>query len=315
MLMPAQRSPVPGPAWDDALVTYPNPWPAPVQAPQPGVFPLRPLRIGEILGFAMRIAWSNALLLVPIALVAQVLAAAAQLGILSAFGDLQTVAGGSWSSIPARPTQADLDRVLTLSSHVLAASGFSLVVALTITPIVAGLAASGAAIAATRTTRDFPGVVARMRGRWWSVIATSLLTGLCVFAGLLLLVVPGIIVAIALIPSGPVAAIEGARPVAAVKRAAALSKGFRPRLLGVYLLAVVCAAAAGLAFGAVVGALIGGSNTVGTYVVIQIVGAVFGGLTGAWTATVVALLYIDLRMRREGLADSLRRAALERSGQ
>ena len=285
----------------------PSPWDRP--AAQPGLYPLRPLGVGEILTTAIRVAWANLALLLPVGLLVSLLSTGVQLAVLSATGNLAALANGTLFAVPTKPTNADVDRLGASLGHFVLAVGASSLVMLVLTPVLVGLAASGAATAATRTGTDLAGVVRRLRGRWVALILTSLLVFACVLGGLVLLIVPGLILTIALIPAAPAAAIEGARPVAAVKRALWLSKGSRWRLFGVILLAGLFAGIGGAVVGAVIGGVVGHSGSVSSYVTVQLVIAALTGVVSAWSGTVNALLYIDLRLRKEGLGQALAASA------
>lgn len=289
-------------------MTYSGQWPAPAKPAQPGVYPLRPLRIGEILGHGIRIAGTNLILLVPLALVIGLAAAGIQIAILSAFGDLDTVASGRWVPLLRQPTQADTQQLFNLSRHVLLATAGGGILTLLVAPVLAAIAAAGVAQAATRRERNSAAVLARLRGRWGSILGTGLLAGACIALGLILLVVPGVVVAIVLLPAGPVAAVEGGRPAANLRRAARLTQGSRSRLFGITLLAALCGGGVVFVFTQVVGGLLRVGTGTGGYVTLQLAGAVIGAVTAAFTAAVTALLYVDLRMRREGLAEALARS-------
>ena len=290
-------------------MTYPGQWPAPARAAQPGGYPLRPLRIGEILGNGIRIAGANLVLLAPLALLTGLAGVGIQIAVLSGFGDLDTVASGRWTELLQDPTQANARQLVTLFWHLLLASVGGAVITYLIAPVLAAIASAAAARAATQRGRDSAAVLARLRGRWGVVLGTGLLAGACVVVGLMLLIVPGVVLAIVLLPAGPVAAIEGGRPLANLRRAAQLSQGFRGRLFGVSLLALLCVAGVGLVFAQVLAGLLRIGTDTGGYVILQLAGAVIGSVTSAFTAAVTALLYIDLRMRREGLAEALARSA------
>ena len=289
-------------------MTYPSQWPAAAPPAQPGVYPLRPLRIGEILGHGIRIAWANAVLLVPLALVAGLVAAGIQLAVLAGFDELDTLASGRWATLLQQTTPADAQRLLTLSWHVLLASAAGGIVTLLVTPVLAGMAAGGVAESATRRGPQTAAVLTRLRGRWGTLVLTGLLAGGCVAVGLVLLVVPGVVLGVMLLPAGPVAALEGGRPLDNLRRAARLTQGMRGRLFGVSLLAALCAGGVGLVLTAVLGGVLRIGNDTGGYVALQLTGAVVGGFTAAFSAAVTALLYVDLRMRREGLAQALARS-------
>jgi hypothetical protein len=135
--------------------------------------------------------------------------------------------------------------------------------------------------------------------RLWSVILVSLLVGLIVAAGIILLIVPGIIFYVLLSVSIPVLIVEGRRGTEAMGRSWNLVKGHFWHALGVI---VVAALIVGVVSG-IIGA-IGGSN----WAVRWIFTAIAQILTVPFASLVSVLLYLDLRARSETLsAETLRR--------
>ena len=273
---------------------------------EPGLFPLRPMAVGEILGAAIRVVRRHLLVLAPIALVIGAAATTVEMLILNAFGELNAVATGSWAVVPAQPDDAWLSGVLTTFRHLLLAEGGSLSVSLLTVPILTACAAAGVAVSAISKSAGGTSSLGRLRGRWASVVGSGVLAGLFTVAGLLVLVVPGIVIWVVLLPVAPVAALEGGRPTRVIRRATRLSAGFRGRLFGISLLAVLISVAAQTLVGSVLGALVPAADPVQNLLVAQAVGTVVGAFTASWSATVTALLYVDIRIRREGLADALR---------
>jgi hypothetical protein len=140
-----------------------------------------------------------------------------------------------------------------------------------------------------------------MRGRLWVFLLTLLLASLAVMGGLLLLIIPGVIVALRISVLTGVMVVEEKYKAAAFRRCGELAKGHYARLfvVGVVLaLLVQCPAmlvqglaewagmsSAALSVGAWIAALIGG-----------IVNAVVHPLN----SLLQVLLYFDLRVRNEG---------------
>lgn len=83
--------------------------------------------------------------------------------------------------------------------------------------------------------------IGRVLGRY---LGTYALTMLIFLIGLALLVVPGLVAAVLLMFTLPVAVIERKRPIAAITRSIALGKGFYWRNFGVQMLALLVAIAA-----------------------------------------------------------------------
>ena len=134
--------------------------------------------------------------------------------------------------------------------------------------------------------------------RLWSVILVSILVGLVVAAGFILLVIPGIIFLVFLSVSIPVLIVEGRRGTEAMGRSWNLVKGNFWHAFGVI---VVAALIVGIISG-IIGA-IGGHN----WAVRWIFTSIAQILTVPFASLVSVLLYLDLRARSESLsADTLR---------
>ena len=134
--------------------------------------------------------------------------------------------------------------------------------------------------------------------RLWSVILVSILVGLVVAVGFILLVIPGIIFLVFLSVSIPALIVEGRRGTEAMGRSWNLVKGNFWHAFGVI---VVAALIVGIISG-IIGA-IGGDN----WAVRWIFTAIAQILTVPFASLVSVLLYLDLRARSESLsADTLR---------
>ena len=143
------------------------------------------------------------------------------------------------------------------------------------------------------------GEVLRALGdRAGSVIVVSIMSGLLIGLGTLLLVIPGILIAVWTVVATPVAAIEGLKNSAALSRSRSLARGQFWHVLGTMLLAWVIVMA--LVFGL----------AIALGMVFGIVGAperLIEMLTGLLMvplfpliAVTASLLYYDLRVRSEG---------------
>jgi hypothetical protein len=138
-------------------------------------------------------------------------------------------------------------------------------------------------------------------GKLGSVIWVSLLVGLSVAIGFLLLIIPGIILLAFLAVSVPALVVEDVRGTNAMRRSWQLVSGHFWHVLGVVVVAAIITGIIGGLIGA-----IGGSN--------RIVGAIFTALgqviVAPYSALVTVLLYLDLRARKENLTESALRAQL-----
>lgn len=283
-------------------MSAPGPWP---NQPAPvGFYPLAPLTLGDILGSAIKIAWRHLVLLAPLALIVGGVAAIIELATLSSSDAGQRFLDGSWGALAADASPAEIEQALADLFPVMWAVGVAALVSGVLSPVVSGIAAPLVAQAATTRTGTDAGAFHRLTGRWIGLIGASVLMILAVAAGTLLLVVPGVIVGVGLAVIGPVAAMEGATPTEALRRSWKLTLGFKWRVFGIELLCGLFVAIAAMIVTALV-ELISGPMT---YTSSLVVSVIVGAFTGAWMACVTALIYVDLRIRKEGLADSLRRA-------
>jgi hypothetical protein len=183
---------------------------------------------------------------------------------------------------------------------------------------------------------------AAARGRVPTLLALSLLTGLAIVAAALVVSVPAILLAVLGAPgvvlvlvwfltvlaiialgvyvyivvgvAGPAVVLEGRGVLAAWSRSRRLVKGSFWRVLGILLLMALIVG--GIAFAiaipfAVVSGVADPDNPFGIVpLTIDGIGAILGGtITSPFAAAVVVLLFVDLRIRREGLDIELARAA------
>ena len=135
-----------------------------------------------------------------------------------------------------------------------------------------------------------------------------------VAVGLMLLVVPGVFAYLILVLAAPVVVMERSATGAAIRRSAALTRGHRGRILGAVAVTTISGVLAGAVASALVGGLVGQTGSVGALLLTEFVSVVVGGLAAAWTGAVVAVLYIDIRIRTEHLDQALRYAASQETG-
>ena len=158
----------------------------------------------------------------------------------------------------------------------------------------------------------------RIRPRLWPLLLASTIAGILPYIGLLFLVIPGLILWALWALTTPALVLEGLGPFAALRRSAqlawpALTRVWCVRALSV-LIGLLIQALIALPFG-LIGALIvvanqpepGTAATVAILAVSVLGGILAGMITTPFLAGVLALLYIDRRMRAEGLDFVLRR--------
>lgn len=124
------------------------------------------------------------------------------------------------------------------------------------------------------------------------VMWISILSGLIVFGGFLLFIIPGIIFAVFLTVAIPALVVENQRGTGALSRSWNLVKGSWWFVLGFVVVTGIIASVVGGILGA-----IGGSN----WITMWIMDAIARMITAPFTAIVSVILYVELRSRHEAL--------------
>ncbi|GII99337.1 glycerophosphoryl diester phosphodiesterase family protein [Sediminihabitans luteus] len=311
-------APVPPPVYLDA-------------ATKPGVVPLRPLGLGEILDGAFGTVRANPRVM--LGLPALLLAVVTAVGALVAY--LFSGAVSPWAvdleDAVGIPGYADL--IMQDLYPAMVQSWFQVLA----TPLVTGVLvlAVGDAVIGRRAA---PGTV--LRGAWsrfgalltfsiiqlvgtvllWGVVPVLAVWGAVVAWGdggllLLLVLIPALAVvtvwiAVRLLLVPPALVLERQKLGPAIGRGWRLSRGSFWRVLGIYLLAAIIAFAAAAALSipfSVVSSLVP-SDAV-AIVVVQVGNLVTSIVSTVFVGAITCLLYIDVRMRREGLDVELAAAA------
>ena len=135
--------------------------------------------------------------------------------------------------------------------------------------------------------------------RMFPVLGVSILTGLAIMVGFVFLIIPGIIVSIMLCLSVPAVVVERGGVFAAMSRSSELTSGYRWKIFGLYLVALVVLLIIATIFGAVVSLVGFGLN--GNMLALLITGWVVDVVIGVFSAALTAVLYFKLRMAKEGL--------------
>ncbi|TPW77209.1 glycerophosphoryl diester phosphodiesterase membrane domain-containing protein [Schumannella soli] len=320
---------VPGPAQNGG-------WRPP---PKPGLVPLRPLTLGEILGATFQVMRRNPAPTFGIALLLQVIA-----GVVST----ALVGGVLWATISRVDSAASADQDAIVAGGVAAgivAGLVGLALNLVVTAIIQGLVTLEVARGTLGERLRLGGMWRRIRPRVGALIGwVSLFTGVNIvviggFAAALFALgslgeaAIGVAIALAVIlalayavvgawlgvkliyvPSAITLERLGVR--AAIRRSWTLIRGSFWKTLGIYLLVYVIYYAAsqiistplGIVLGVVGGLLgTGGDETSATVTIVVVYAAsiilslVVGAIGTVMLSATTALLYLDLRMRREGL--------------
>jgi hypothetical protein len=243
-------------------------------------FDLRPMTVGEIVSTAVQIYWTRfgvllrlvAIFILPVEVVYAIVVSESSTSRTSVLSELLVVATGQLAT--AACLKAVSDEFLGHRSN-------------------------------WRTAIDF---VWRRSGQ---VLVLAVIEVVLVGAGLLFFIVPGIYLLVALLLATPALLLENLQPINALRRSRALTQGMWFRTAGCYLLASLfvffVALIPTLLFIHVTGS---GTSTSGSDPVAADIASVATSLlTTPFMATVVVLIYYDLRVRKEGLSiDELARS-------
>lgn len=142
--------------------------------------------------------------------------------------------------------------------------------------------------------------------RIWQLILLGILVTITVAIGLVLFVIPGIWLGVGLAIAFPVLMLEGLNGTSAMGRSMNLVSGrwwvTFGRLIVAYLIVIVWIAI----IGAIGGGIANGLSNVTVYeIVLGVTNAILFILVLPYTSAVINLIYLDLRVRKEGLTDEM----------
>jgi hypothetical protein len=299
-------------------------------AARPGAVPLRPLSVGEILDGAITYIRRNPLATLGTAAVLTALSGVIQAAILAVTASTLTAQLTDLTAGSAGGPDLGLAAMsLGQSFGLLLGSIVSWVIGILATgmlTVMMGAAVLGRKLDISGALRIFgprlPAllaltvmVTAAVLALWITGVAVGVTVGV-------LFGIPGIVLAVVIVLSATVAAIwlyirlllapvvlilEAVGPVKAWRRSAELAKGSWWRIFGIQLLAtviaMVIAAIVSVPFQLIAetGISADGEPTTAFWVLITIGSVIAGVITLPFTAGVVSLLYVDRRIRREGL--------------
>ncbi|WP_315097658.1 glycerophosphoryl diester phosphodiesterase membrane domain-containing protein, partial [uncultured Cellulomonas sp.] len=306
------------------------------QALQPGIIPLRPLGMGEIYDGAFRAVRANPRVMFGLAALVVTVAVT-----------LQSVIQWYVKGVVA-PQLADLSGELDPSGQMGVADqlgqSFGLLIAAPVTTIASTVLTGLLIVSVSRSVLGHVATVGEVLRSWrvWLVVGFTFLSGLAV-AAVLGVLVGGVVLLAVNDQTGPAVALgllgglafvvaavwfstrtllvpaalmlEGKKFWPTVGRAWRLTRGSFWRLLGIYLLTSFLAGiiAQFILFPATLIAQLvlrdPSVTSFGSVVLIGIATVIATTLSTTFVSSVVALLYIDVRMRREGLDVELARAA------
>ncbi|GAA1245835.1 membrane protein [Prauserella halophila] len=289
---------------------------------QPGVVPLEPLRLGEVIGGAFATMRAYAGIVFGTSFVIAVISAAVSYFVTRSM--LADVAQIDAAASPERQMQ-QLENML---GDMLPAFGIQLAVMLLVQAVLTGLLMTVVGRAVLGKPITFGEAWAELKPRLLSVL------GLAVVITVLQMVVGGVLGALFITTMGAFGALLTLLPViaiwvylslataalvlergtigSAIKRSVALVKGSWWRVFGFLLVSVVISIGVSLVVGLPfsLASPAPGEALSGGDVLVQEIGTVITStIITPFMSLVAALIYIDQRIRRENLAPELRRAA------
>lgn len=264
---------------------------------------LRPLGIGEILDVGIKIYSRNALTLFKIVLFvvlpAQILVNVVQ---ISALPSDVTLSSGS-----GNPFGGGFTTQGTVSGHDAATFLVGYVIAILINFVATRFAQAGCfrAVADAYLGEEVgwrPSLGFALH-RLPAIVGVALLSGILVGLGALLCVIPGIYLYVAFTVAVPVLLVEGARPVRALGRSRELVRGrwwgtCGVAVVGYLLVSIVTLALTGLVVG--IAFANPARNTVTGFVLNTVATTIGSMIATPAAAAFITVLYIDLRVRKEG---------------
>jgi hypothetical protein len=238
-------------------------------------------------------------LLGSVALVVGIVSAGAELGILAAAGSLDDFASGSWADDILNGTTTSLPAAFWAALIV------SELVSIVGVLILAGLATAFAGADAMGDVGPGAGR-RRLSGRIGRLLGLSVVVGLATAAGAVLLLIPGVVIYLSWMLATPAAIMERSDLASSLRRSSTLARGLRLRFLGVMVLSLLIGGLITAVAQALAGTLAASLSQTTALIVSEAVAAVVAAVTASWTGAVIAVLYIDTRVRTENLGAALR---------
>ena len=279
---------------------------------KPGVIPLRPLALGEILDGAITTMRRHAGLVLGMSAAVAVLAGVVNIAATAAMMD-------DLSALAALDTgELSGDDLLSALTATIFTSMISVVVTVLGTTFLTGFLMIVVGRAVLGQPIDLGTALQELKPRLLPLLGLTLLVTLIVILGILACIVPGVWLYVGLALAPPVLMLEKTTVSGSMSRSWELVKGNWWRIFGILLLTALLVTVVSMLIGVPFALLGGGFSTfTGEFteltfsgLLAQTTGDVLAmTVTTPFAAIVSALIYVDQRMRREGMDISLAREA------
>lgn len=263
---------------------------------------LRPLSIGEIIDVSIKLYRNNFLTLLKVVAVV-----VAPVQLIAALIQSSSTPSDANSFVTIAPGATPGSTTPHFNTSVL----WTLVGGLLVTVVLGALASQLATAASLKAVADaylgekpkaspsLEFAISKLGALLW----LAFLTFICTALGFLLCFIPGFILTVIWTVSIPALLIENKRGFAALNRSQELSKGRFWQIVGVLLLGRIIAGILGAILGAAFGAAfaVSGTSELARFVTSALSGTIAQILVTPFLAAMIAILYFDLRVRKEGL--------------
>lgn len=327
------------PPWGGPPASGPQqPYQQYVAPPKPGVIPLRPLGLGEILDGAFQTARRNGRAMFGSALLVQAISTVLTILVLALIGGSSLLAVFANGEID---TQMSSSATATLATALFSAAGIAVIISVLASMVMQGVLVIPVMRATVNRQTGFTLMWSLAKPRIWTLILLALLysvvailiiallalTGVVLFLSMSFLSIPIIFLILLgfaalaawigtkLILAPAAIVVEGHSVFSAMGRSWQLTGGNFWRTFGTYILAqLIVGAIAGvisIPIGLLTGLIAGLINpnpkpgeaiaiAITTQLISYLISALIGAVALAFQTGVLALIYVDLRMRKEG---------------
>jgi hypothetical protein len=281
---------------------------------KPGVIPLRPLSVGEILDGAVQTMRRHPALVFGVSAIVAIVAGA--LDLASSYWFLSGLPEPAQLG-PAATQQEQLQFLSETFGRLFATLGATLVISLLIRTFLAGfitVVVGKAVLGRPVTLRES---LAELRPRLLPLLGLTVLVTIIVAVATVFLIIPGIWLWAMLSLAAPALILEQGRVGQSMKRSWRLVSGTWWRVFGILLLTAIAATIISMVIEIPFGVGLGvtssttdiANQSFGSQLLSTLGGIVAETIVGPFTAAATALLYIDQRMRKEGMDIQLARSA------